>query len=473
MAQSALTPNTPSATRLAQTLDALVAALGADCVLRGDTVRERVTTDWSGSESAIPEAILVPRTAQGVSRALQICSAAGQPLSIQGGLTGLAGGANPQPGEMVISLSRLGTIEQFDDIGGTVVVQAGVTLEQLQVFAEERNWFFPIDLGARGSCQLGGNAATNAGGNRVMRYGMMRESVLGLEVALPDGSLLTMLDRVVKNNAGFDLKQLFIGSEGTLGIITRLSLKLVPRPSASQTVLCAVNGFEQAACMLREARRCLPELVAFELMWADFFSAAGRATGRASPFAQEHPLYILIETMGPDAEVSKDTVERFLERSIEQSIVTDAVVAQSAEQAIQLWAFREAIGELLSLLKPHAAFDISVPLSDMDMFVQVIRALLEQRYPLQQHLFFGHLGDGNLHLVSGPYADPSMLEEVERLVYEQVADVQGSISAEHGIGVVKKPFLYCSRDDRQISLMRTLKKALDPSGILNRNRVFD
>ena len=456
----------------AQTLDRLITALGADSVLTGNAVRERVTTDWSGSASSTPLAIVLPRDALQVALALQICSAAGQPLSIQGGLTGLAGGANPQAGEVALSLSRLAAIEDFDDVGGTVVVQAGVTLEQLQVFAAERDWFFPLDLGARGSCQLGGNAATNAGGNRVMRYGMMRESVLGLEVALANGTLLSMLDRVIKNNAGFDLKQMFIGSEGTLGVITRLSLKLVPRPLASQTVLCAVGSFEAATRLLREARRCLPELVAFELMWDDYFKAASQALGRAAPFADSHPLYVLIETMGADAQSGQDGIERFLEQAMDQGIVTDAIVAQSAEQALGLWAFREAIGELLSQLKPHAAFDISVALCEMDAFVQGIRARLDEAFP-QQHLFFGHLGDSNLHLTSGPYADPAQLEAVEHLVYAQVARVGGSISAEHGIGVVKKPFLHCSRDGAQLALMRTLKQALDPGAVLNRHRIFD
>ena len=249
---------------------------------------------------------------------------------MQGGLSGLAGGANPQPGEVALSLARLDAIEDIDALGGTAVVQAGVTLERMQAAAAAAGWFFPLDLGARGSCQLGGNAATNAGGNRVLRHGSMRASVLGLEVALADGTLLDMLDRVVKNNAGFDLKQLFVGSEGTLGVVTRLALKLVPLPTAGCTALCALPGFGAAARLLREARRRLPELTAFELMWDDYLQASAESLGRASPFALRHPLYALVETQGADAAAGSAAVERLLAEAIADGTVADAVLAQSA-----------------------------------------------------------------------------------------------------------------------------------------------
>lgn len=267
-------------------LAALRHTLSEDAVLVGDALLNRHFTDWSGAAAERPLALLLPRCPKEVTDALRICHTFAQPVSVQGGLTGLAGGATPLAGEVVLSLVHLNCIEDIDEMGGTAVVQAGVTLEQLQSAARAKGWFFPLDLGARGSCQVGGNAATNAGGNRVLRFGMMRASVLGLEVALADGTLLTMLDRVLKNNAGYDLKHLFIGSEGTLGVITRLSLQLFPEPTATATAMCALSSFGQAASLLRAARACLPELTAFELMWDDYLHAAAKALARARPFPE-------------------------------------------------------------------------------------------------------------------------------------------------------------------------------------------
>ena len=457
----------------AATLSALVEALGEDCVLTGHRLEGRNAVDWSGAAATPPVALLLPRTAQQVATALRVCSLHQQPLAVQGGLTGLAGGANPQQGELALSLSRLNAIEDFDAVGGTIIAQAGVTLEQLQDVVAERDWSFPLDLGARGSCHLGGNAATNAGGNRVLRHGMMRQSILGLEVALADGTLLSMLDRVIKNNAGFDLKQLFIGSEGSLGIITRLSLKLEPVRAASCTLLCAAEDFDSTSLLLRRAKAMLPDLSAFELMWQDFFEASGSVIKRSLPFDQAYPLYVLIETHGSDPRTGQDAVERFLTSAIEDGIVKDAIVAQSVEQANQLWAYREAIGELLSMAKPCAAFDVSVAMPHMDALVTQLRSMLTHRFPGKSHLFFGHLGDGNLHLISGPYPAHEDLAEVEEFVYSCVGEHRGSISAEHGIGVVKKRFLHNSRSVEELALMRKLKLLLDPQQILNRGRIFE
>ena len=456
-----------------EVLTALKDLLGAENVLTGDALATRHTADWSDAPAVAPLALLLPRECDEVAKILAICHRFDQPIAIQGGLTGLAGGANPQPGEIALSLQRLNRVEDFDEMGGTVLVQAGVTLEQLQTVAAERGWFFPLDLGARGSCQVGGNVATNAGGNRVLRFGMMRQAVLGLEVALADGTVISRLDRVIKNNAGFDLKQLFIGSEGSLGVITRLSLKLEPARAASCTVLCGLQDFPRSAALLRQAKAQLPDLTAFELMWQGFFEASAAANQRALPFSQAFPLYVLIETQGADAASCEASVERFLESVLEDGTVDDAIIAQSGEQAKQLWAYREGVSELLSLKKPCAAFDVSVALPAMNDLVAELEALLQQRFSDRAHLFFGHLGDGNLHLISGPYPDAAQMHEVEELVYRCVGRFDGSISAEHGIGLVKKPFLDCSRSPEEIRLMAGLKQLLDPAGILNRGRIFD
>jgi len=328
-------------------------------------------------------------------------------------------------------------------------------------------------LGARGSCQVGGNAATNAGGNRVIRFGTMRDLVLGLEVALPDGRLMTMLNRVTKNTTGVDLKHLFIGAEGTLGVITRLVLKLSPQATAANTALCALPSFDAATRLVRDLRRALPALSAFEVMWADYLDAAMEVMRLRQPFDAPHPVYVLVETLGANDERDREALERELGEALEQGLISDVVVAQSVEDGRKLWAYRESIGELLGQLKPFAAFDVGIPMAAMDAFVESVGAELERRFPAQRHLFFGHIGDGNLHVLSGPHASPDSLHQVEEVVYAATGRVGGSISAEHGIGVVKKEFLAHSRSSVEIDLMHSLKALVDPKGILNPGRILD
>ncbi|SKD04286.1 FAD/FMN-containing dehydrogenase [Burkholderia sp. CF099] len=451
---------------------ALVEALSADCVSLDASVADAHAGDWSDAPRVRPRMTLLPRTPEDVARALLVLAKHRQAVVVQGGLTGLAGGATPQAGEVALSLARVNTIESFDRIGGTLTVQASVPLEQLQTFVESEGWFFPLDLGARGTCQIGGNAATNAGGNRVIRFGTMRDLILGLEVALPDGTILSMMNRVTKNTTGVDLKQLFIGSEGTLGVITRLVLKLEPKPAAANTALCAVASFDDAARLLKYVRARLASLSSFELMWQDFMSAAIDIAHLKAPFGDTYPVYVLIETLGESDDDDRRALEQALEQMLEEGIVQDVIIAQTIEHAKQLWAYRETVGELLSKLKPHAAFDIGIPMDRMEQFVEDARASLSERFPQQTHLFFGHLGDGNLHLLSGPYADASDLLTVEEVIYAAVSESEGCISAEHGIGVIKEPFLHYSRSEPEIELMKKLKELLDPIGILNAGRVM-
>lgn len=450
----------------------LIEQLGDQCVSLDPGVLDAHAGDWSDAAKHRPLLVLTPRTPADVARALGVLSTLKQKVVVQGGLTGLAGGATPQAGEVAMSLAKMNAIEAFDEVGGTITVQAGLTLEQLQTHVEAQGWFFPLDLGARGSCQVGGNAATNAGGNRVVRFGVMRDLILGMEVALADGTVLTMMNKVTKNTTGIDLKQLFIGSEGLLGVITRLVLKLEPKPGVTNTALCALASFDAATHLLKELRRRLPALSSFELMWDDFMDAAMDIGGLKAPFAERSPVYVLVETLGGSEAGERRALEEVLEYALENAIVNDVIVAQSLDHARQLWAYRETVGELLGRLKPHAAFDVGLPMIAMDRFVTTMKAALQERFPQQTHLFFGHLGDGNLHLLSGPYADAAALYEVEKIVYAQVQACDGCISAEHGIGVVKQDFLPLSRSSAEIELMRKLKALLDPSGILNDARVI-
>ncbi|MDQ8034867.1 MAG: FAD-binding oxidoreductase [Bordetella sp.] len=450
----------------------LIARLGPTRVVRDPAITAVHAGDWSEAERHTPSLVIFPRTPEEVATALQLCSQRGRRVVVQGGLTGLAGGATPQPSEVVLSLARMDAIEDIDTVGGTALVQAGVVLDTLAQRVEAAGWYFPLDLGARGSCQIGGNAATNAGGNRVIRFGTMRELVLGLEVALPDGRLLTMLNRVTKNTTGLDLKHLFIGAEGTLGVITRLVLQLAPLPTASTTALCALPSFDAAVRLLHDLRRAMPSLSAFELMWSDFVQAGAEVSGQRMPFSAAHPVYVLVETLGTDEAAERALLEARLGDALEAGRVDDVIVAQSLDDARGLWSYRESIGELLGALKPFAAFDVGIPMPAMDAFVESVGDALERRFPAQRHLFFGHIGDGNLHVLSGPHATAEGLHEVEAVVYAATGRAGGSISAEHGIGVVKKPFLHFSRSAAELDLMRELKALLDPQGILNAGRIY-
>lgn len=459
-------------TQVDEFIGALVGAVGEAAVVCDWSIASAHSGDWSEALRTTPAAVLFPRTPSQVAAALKVCSAFNRRVVVQGGLTGLAGGATPRHGEIALSLSKLNRIEEVDTVGGTATVQAGVILEVLQQRVEEDGWYFPLDLGARGSCQIGGNAAVNAGGNRVIRYGTMRDLVMGLEVALPDGRLMSMLNRVTKNTTGVDLKHLFIGSEGTLGVITRLVLKLSPKPTNACTALCAMGSFEAATKLIRDSRLALPGLSAFEVMWDDFMYASRQIGGLRQPFDAPAPVYVLIETLGADEAVERQQLEAFLGGALEIGLVDDAVVAQSIDEAGQLWAYRETVGELLSHMKPHAAFDVGIPVAEMEEFVRSTRLALTRHFPRQHHLFFGHIGDGNLHVLSGPHDTESDLQRVEDLVYSAVKDVGGSISAEHGIGVIKKDFLRNSRSEDEIALMQDLKRLLDPAGILNAGRIL-
>lgn len=453
-------------------IDDLTQSIGSDALVRDVDALRAHAGDWSEAEHHVPALLILPKTPEDVAAALACCSRRQQPVVVQGGLTGLAGGATPQPGEVALSLSRLNAIEQLDTVAGTVQVQAGVVLEALQQHVEAQGWYFPLDLGARGSCQVGGNASTNAGGNRVIRYGCMRELTLGVEVALADGRLLTMLNRVTKNTTGIELRHLFIGAEGTLGVITRLVLKLFPLPTSTTTALCALPSFTAATQLLTALKRALPGLSAFELMWHDFMQASAESSNSPLPFPVVYPVYALVELQGTDESQDREQLEALIGKQLEHGVVSDAIVAQSIADAKRLWAYREAIGELLGTMKPRASFDVGIPISSMDAFAASVREKLTARYPQQRHLFFGHLGDGNLHVMTGPYVAHDDLENVEAIVYEEVSRFGGSISAEHGIGVVKKPFLQHTRSPEEIAVMRDLKALFDPLGILNPGRVI-
>ena len=455
-------------------LDELISTLGADVAQRGSEVPERYWTDWSGTPPERPLALVRPRSTDDVSRLLQLCSQHGVPVVPQGGLTGLAGAAVPTCETVAVSMERMNQIEELNTRTGVMQVQAGVTLQATQEAAVAAGMVFGVDLGARGSCQIGGNVATNAGGNGVLQHGMMREQVLGLEVVLADGTVLPMLRPMIKNNTGYDLKQFFIGAEGTLGIITRVMLRLRPAPQATATTLVAMPDFDAALAVLKRMQsRFGNSVAAYELMWDSFVQASVAWLKLSAPFAERHPLLALINVDGKDEAQLQADVQQVLEEAMEAGEVLDAIVAQSVAQAQTLWKLREAPAELNNNMHPAINFDVSLPQADIGRFAEACMQAFTARWPDHHALYFGHVGDGNLHVSVDGATVNGECEMVEQILYRIVGEMQGSVSAEHGIGLHKKPFLNNSRTPAELAVMTAIKKALDPQGLMNPGKVFD
>lgn len=458
----------------AEFLRRLAAAVAPGAVKTGADIPSAALHDWSGEPGGTPLAHVTPRCTAQVSAVLALCHASGRPVVPQGGLTGLAGGAVPSTGAVLISLAAMAAVEEVDPASGLMLVQAGATLHKVQEAAAAAGMMFALDLGARGSCQIGGMIATNAGGNRVIRYGMARDLVLGLEVVLADGTVLPMLNRMPKNNAGLDLKPLFIGSEGTLGVITRAVLRLHPGVAGANAALVALPGFDAAVTLLRHAQRALSGRVsAFELMWADYYAAALTHGGARAPLPEGAPLYALIEMQGADPDADRPAFEAMLEAAFEQGWLADAVLAHSQREVADFWALRDAVAGLLAHYTPSVNFDVSVPLAQIGDCVAALRTALAAQFPGLPMVVFGHAGDSNIHLITGPITDHDPAgQAIEATVYGIIRDFGGSVSAEHGIGLHKKPWLGHSRSPAELALLAHLKASLDPRGILNPGKVL-
>jgi FAD/FMN-containing dehydrogenase len=435
----------------------------------------RHLSDYGVQTTADPGvlALTYPRDTEQVARILRYCNEHRIAVQPQGGMTGLSGGAVPIGPCIVLSLERMRTIKDIDIAAGTITVEAGVTMEAVQRAADAAGLFFPLDLGGRGSCQIGGNLSTNAGGNRVLRFGMARDLVLGIEAVLADGTVIDALRKMIKNNSGYDVRQLFIGSEGTLGIITAAVLRLFPKPRSVCVGLCAVADYAAVLDLLQRSRSGFgSQLTAFEVMWPSFYQLATDGVGRKPPLECGSGLYVLIETMGSDGERDPQHFETVIGEAMTAGTVGDAVIAQTQRQASELWAVRDSSGEWQEAGHwPQLGFDVSVPTGEIGDLVEEIDEELRSWSDLTS-LYFGHVADGNLHLSVSFGGRPLPVLEIEERVYARVAQRRGSISAEHGIGTLKKPFLHLTRSSAEVSLMRAIKLALDPNGILNPGKIF-
>ncbi|MFT4518736.1 MAG: FAD/FMN-containing dehydrogenase [Halioglobus sp.] len=458
---------------MSELIEQLQQLLGSGGVLLGDDVSAR-SAGWKGGGTEAL-AVLRPQDTQQVSAIMKLCHAADQPVVVQGGKTGLVDGAVTQANELAISMERMNIIEECDVTNRTMTVQAGVPLQVVQEQAAAMQLQFPLDLGARGSATIGGNISTNAGGNRVIRYGMARNLVLGLEVVLADGTIISSLNKVLKNNAGYDLKQWFIGTEGTLGTITKAVLRLSPALASENTALVALDKFSDVIQLLHHCDREFGGgLSSFEVMWNSYFqfTTADNEYGKTAPMSRDHPFYVLLETQGTHQQRDEQQFEAVLSGVMEQGWATDTILCKSQSDRDGLWAIRDNI-EAMNVLGPVFYYDISMPIELAEDYLQEAEQRLRLRWPELQWAIFGHLGDGNIHIIAGIGTDDAQQRyQFDDVLYEGLSSRGGSVSAEHGIGTEKKPFLHYSRSPEELALMKSLKQAMDPKGILNPGKVI-
>jgi len=467
----------PGATLLSR----LTAAVGKPNVLTAPTDTEPYLMDWRGRYRGAARAVVRPGSTEEVAAVVGICVDEGAPMVAQGGNTGMCGGATPHADgdEVVVSLARMNRIRGLDRDNATLTVEAGVTLAAAQQAAVEAGLFFPLSLAAEGSCTIGGNLSTNAGGTAVLRFGNARELVLGIEAVVADGRVWNGLRGLRKDNSGYDLKQLFIGGEGTLGIVTAAVLKLFPAPRTRVTAFAAVADVARAVALLRHVTQAVGDrLTGFELI-SDFALSLARKHHPALPDPLPgHPWYVLLQIDDTVESSAQPPVEDALAAAAEAGLVLEATVAQTQEQAGKLWALRENISEGQRREGPNIKHDISLPVSAIPAFLTRAEQALRAALPGVRFVIFGHLGDGNLHYnlsaPSGGDAGAFMKNEslANRIVYDLVDDARGSISAEHGIGQLKRVELARYKSEIEIELMRRIKTAFDPRGLFNPGKVL-
>jgi FAD/FMN-containing dehydrogenase len=441
-------------------LDELRGIVGAAHVLVDDDLRRSYETDWTGRFSGTSLAVVRPRSTAEVAGVVRACAAGGVPLVVQGGNTGLVGGGIPAGGEIVLSLTRLDELGEIDAPASQVTVGAGVTLAALQAHARGSDLDFGVDLAARDSATVGGLVATNAGGIRVLRYGSMRAQVVGAEAVLADGSVVTRLAGLAKDNTGYDLVSLLCGSEGTLGVLTRLRLRLVPRLRARCVALVALADTAAAVAVLPGLRDRLPDLAAAELFFADGLALVRGYAGLPAPFAQDYPAYLVLESAGRN-----DPTDQLVEAVAELDGLLDATVATDASGQRALWAYREQHTEAISAAGVPVKLDVSVPLRALPELVDRLPAVIGTVAPAARPIVFGHVNEGNLHV--NVLDTGELAEAVTDAVLRLVAELDGSISSEHGVGRAKVPWLQLSRSPAEIAAMRAIKQALDPDAVLN------
>ena len=457
-------------------VDQLAEIVGVDAVKTDSVDLNHFGKDWTKACEPDPTAIVFPSNIEHVQDIVKLAHESEVALVPSGGRTGLSGGAVAEKQELVVSFDRMNKILSFDAVDRQVICQPGVITEQLQQFATDKELFYPIDFASSGSSQLGGNVATNAGGIKVIRYGMTRNWILGMKVVTGTGQLLDLNRGLTKNATGYDFRHLFIGSEGTLGFIVELTLALCSKPNDPAVLLLGVERMAESMEVLKAFQKRM-KLTAFEFFSDKAMEHVVEEKGLQRPFESPSEFYVLIEFEKVAEQDIKDAIELF-EHCLEQGWISDGIISQSAGQANSLWSLREDISETISKFTPYKN-DISVKVSQVPSFLEAAEALVSEAYPDFEIIWFGHIGDGNLHLNILKPANLAIedfykkCDEVSERVFSLVRKFGGSISAEHGIGMLKKPFLHYSRGPGELDYMKAIKQVFDPKNIMNPGKLID
>lgn len=457
-------------------VDQLAEIVGVDAVKTDSVDLNHFGKDWTKVCEPDPTAIVFPSNIEHVQDIVKLAHESEVALVPSGGRTGLSGGAVAEKQELVVSFDRMNKILSFDAVDRQVICQPGVITEQLQQFATDKELFYPIDFASSGSSQLGGNVATNAGGIKVIRYGMTRNWILGMKVVTGTGQLLDLNRGLTKNATGYDFRHLFIGSEGTLGFIVELTLALCSKPNDPAVLLLGVERMAETMEVLKAFQKRM-KLTAFEFFSDKAMEHVVEEKGLQRPFESPSEFYVLIEFEKVAEQDIKDAIELF-EHCLEQGWISDGIISQSAGQANSLWSLREDISETISKFTPYKN-DISVKVSQVPSFLEAAEALVSEAYPDFEIIWFGHIGDGNLHLNILKPANLAIedfykkCDEVSERVFSLVRKFGGSISAEHGIGMLKKPFLHYSRGPGELDYMKAIKQVFDPKNIMNPGKLID
>jgi len=465
-----------------QLIARLAGLVGVAHVLTDERETTPFATDWRKRWFGKALAVVRPASTSEVAAVVKLCAETRTAVVPQGGNTGLCGGATPDASgrQIILNLSRLNRVRTIDTVNNTLTAEAGCVLASLQQAADDADRLFPLSLAAQGSCEIGGNLSTNAGGVQVLRYGNTRDLTLGLEVVLPSGEVWDGLRGLRKDNTGYDLKQLFIGAEGTLGVITAAVLKLFPKPRAQATAFVALASVPDALKLLTHMQsRAGDRLTAFELM-SDFCLRLARKhfPRLPAPLAAAYPQYVLLELSDTQGEGVAALAEHALGEAVEAGLALDATLAASVEQARNLWQLRENMSDAQALEGPNIKHDISIPISRIAEFIAACDARLDRAFPGVRMVTFGHVGDGNLHYNAAhpEAADPAAFlgrsDEINRIVHDTVAEFGGSISAEHGLGQYKRGEILRYKSPVEMDVMRAVKRAIDPLGIMNPGKVL-
>ncbi len=459
-------------------LSELQSIFSSERVLTSDSDLKKYGKDWTSYFDIKASYVVFPASAEEIQKLVLFARSKKIALIPSGGRTGLSGGACALNGEVVVSFERMNKILEFDSIDQTVRIQSGVLTEELQDFAKKKDLFYPVDFAARGSSQMGGNVATNAGGIKVTRYGLTRDWVVGLQVVTGSGELLNLNQSLVKNATGYDFRHLFIGSEGTLGFVTEVTLRLAPPPSKTKVLFLGSDSLEKVMQTYSLFKR-QNILVAFEMFSDKALKLVEQSTGLKSPLSSRCNYYIVteIECPGEPTDGPEQKIMSSLEQALSEELITDGAINQNEAQAKIFWRFREDISESLSKFSPYKN-DIAVRISKIPTLVKELDPLLAKNYPTWEVIWFGHIGDGNLHINILRPADLSKedfvkeCQKVDNLVFQAVKNHQGSISAEHGVGLTKKAYLSFTRSPAEIELMRNIKQVFDPDGIINPGKML-